>query len=282
MKISHLAQIASDYDAYIIDLWGVLHNGQQAFPQAVLALAELKTLQKKIFLLSNSPRLVYASQARLAELGVPRNFYDEVYTSGEDCFQALQHSQDPWYQKLGQKFYHIGPDKNHSLSAGLSRTKVSTVEEADFMLVTGTNGWEVDVTNYVSILEKARLRHLPMVCANPDLTVIYGEETVICAGAIAQYYEGIGGDVRYHGKPHPGIYRVVLDKLLPIKRNRILAIGDSLRTDIKGAYQLQIDTLLVLSGIHNKFQNEPYEAIRDYSLEYFQIEPTYIAPKLKF
>lgn len=282
MKINHLAEIASNYDAYIVDLWGVLHNGQQAFPEAVLALAELKSLQKKIILLSNSPRRVHDSEKRLALLGIPRNFYDEIYTSGEACYQNIQHSTDRWYQNLGQKFYHIGPGNGNCLVNELSRTKVLTLEQADFILVTGTASCEVDLTNYIPILEKARRLSLPMICANPDLTVIFGETTVICAGSIAQYYERLGGDVRYHGKPHPEIYSVVLEKISPVKLNRILAIGDSLRTDIKGAFQLQLDTLLVLSGVHNKFQDEPYEVIRNYGLEYFQVEPKYIAAKMQF
>lgn len=282
MKISNLSQIASNYDAYIVDLWGVLHNGQEAFPEAVLALAELKALQKKIILLSNSPRRVRAAEARLAELGIVRDFYDELYTSGEDCFQALQYSPDEWYRKLGNYYFHIGPNDDKSMAHELSKMQVTSVENAEFVLVTGTKGWEVDVSKYVPALEKAYEMGLPMVCANPDLTVLFDGEAVICAGAIAQYYEGIGGEVRYHGKPYPGIYKVVMQKLFPIKKERILAIGDSLRTDIKGAAQLNIDTLLVLSGIHHKFQDQPYETIRDYGLEYFQVEPKYTTVKLQF
>lgn len=282
MKINHLSEIASDYDAYLIDLWGVLHNGQQAFPEAVLALAELKALQKKIILLSNSPRRVPSAESRLAELGIVRDFYDELYTSGEDCFQALQYSEDEWYRKLGSCYFHIGPKADKCMAHELSEMKASSVEEADFVLVTGTNDWEVDVSAYVPVLERAYELRLPMICANPDLTVLFGGETVICAGAIAQYYEGIGGEVRYHGKPYPGIYKVVMQKFFPIRQARILAIGDSLRTDIKGAAQFNIDTLLVLSGIHYKFQDQPYEAIRDYGLEHFQVEPKYIAARLQF
>lgn len=282
MRINNLSQIASSYDAYIVDLWGVLHNGQQAFPEAVLALAELKALQKKVILLSNSPRRVRAAESRLTEFGIVRDFYDELYTSGEDCFQALHYSSDEWYRKLGNSYFHIGPDGNKSMAQDLLKIKTNAVEDADFVLVTGTNGLEVDVSSYISLLEKAYEMGLPMVCANPDLTVLFGKETVICAGAIAQYYEGIGGEVRYHGKPYPGIYKVVMQKFFPIKQERILAIGDSLRTDIKGAAQLNIDTLLVLSGIHHKFQDQPYETIRDYGLEYFQVEPTYIAAKFQF
>lgn len=282
MKINKLSEIASGYDAYIVDLWGVLHNGQEAFPEAVLALAELKALQKKIILLSNSPRRVRAAESRLTELGIRRDFYDELYTSGEDCFQALQYSTEEWYAKLGNYYFHIGPGGDKSMAQEMLRKKVNSVEEAGFILVTGTNSWEVDVSSYVPVLEKAYEMGLPMICANPDLTVLFGGETVICAGAIAQYYEGIGGEVRYHGKPYPDIYKTVMQKLLPIKQERILAIGDSLRTDIKGAANFNIDTLLVLSGIHHKFQDQPYEIIRDYGLEYFQVEPNFIAAKLKF
>lgn len=282
MKINKLSEIASNYDAYLVDLWGVLHNGQQAFPEAVLALAELKALQKKIILLSNSPRRVRSSESRLVELGIVRDFYDELYTSGEDCFQALQYSEDEWYRKLGRSYFHIGPQGNKCMAHELLKIPTDNIEEADFILVTGTNGWEADVSAYVPALEKAYEMRLSMVCANPDLTVLFGEETVICAGAIAQYYEGIGGEVRYHGKPYPGIYQVIMRKLFPIRKARILAIGDSLRTDIKGAAQLDIDTMLVLSGVHRKLQDQSCEVICDYGREYFQVEPRYIIDKLQF
>lgn len=282
MKINNLGQIASDYDAYIIDLWGVLHNGQWAFPEAVLALAELKMLKKKVILLSNSPRRIQACQNRLSELGILPEFYDEIYTSGEDCFQALNTPTNEWYRNLGNKYFHIGPDKNKSLAQELKQIQVEELEEADFILVTGTNSWEIDVSSYVSLLKEARKKYLPMICANPDLTVLFDEKVVICAGAIAQYYEQIGGDVRYHGKPYGEIYDVLLQKILPIQRNQILAIGDSLKTDIKGAAQQGIDTLLILSGVHAQFQGEPFEAIRDYGLENFAVEPTFVADKLVF
>lgn len=281
MRINNLGQIASDYDAYIVDLWGVLHNGQQAFPESVLALAELKLLKKKIVLLSNSPRRVESSKQRLTQLGILPEFYDLLYTSGEDCFQALEMPSNEWYKKLGSKYFHIGPDNDKSMTQELSRTNVDNLDDADFVLVTGTNSWERNLNAYIPLLEKARKKNLPMICANPDLTVVFENELVICAGAIAQRYEEMGGDVRYHGKPYPDIYTAILKKI-GIPNERILVIGDSLRTDIKGAVQMKIDTLLVLSGIHCEFQNEPYEAIRDYGLEYFQVEPKYIASKLIF
>lgn len=281
MKITHLNQLVSDYDAYIVDLWGVLHNGREAFPEAILALAELKLLKKKIILLSNSPRRVESSVLRLTELGILPEFYDLLYTSGEDCFQALEMPTNEWYRQLGTKYFLLGPNKDKSMAQELSRTNVDSLDDADFVLVTGTNGWETDLNAYIPLLEKARKKNLPMVCANPDLTVFFESELVLCAGAIAQAYEEMGGDVRYHGKPYSDIYTAIL-KEINIPQARILAIGDSLRTDIKGAVQMKIDTLLVLSGIHSEFQNESYEAIRDCGLEYFQVEPKYIATKLVF
>lgn len=281
MKITHLSQLVSDYDAYIVDLWGVMHNGRDAFPEAILALAELKLLKKKIILLSNSPRRVDSSRLRLTELGILPEFYDLLYTSGEDCFQALETPSEEWYRQLGAKYFLLGPNKDKSMAQNLSRINVDNLDDADFVLVTGTNGWEANLNAYIPFLEKARKKNLPMVCANPDLTVFFENELVICAGAIAQAYEEMGGDVRYHGKPYPDIYTAILKKI-DMPKDRILAIGDSLRTDIKGAAQMKIDTLLVLSGIHGEFQDEPYEAIRNYGLDNFQIEPKYIATKLVF
>ena len=281
MKINALSQIAADYDAYLIDLWGVLHNGQQAFPEAILALAELKLLQKKIILLSNSPRRVSSSVQRLNEFGILAQFYDEVYTSGEDCFQALE-APDFAYEKLGNTYYHIGPTHNKSMASDLSRECVTDIEKAHFILVTGTHGWGLDVTPYISVLKAAYQRQLPLICANPDLSVLFNNEMMICAGMIAKYYEEMGGQVFYHGKPYPEIYQTVMKKTAPVKKSRILAIGDSLYTDIQGALKQGIDTLLILSGVHIKFQKEPFQVIRDFALENFQIEPTYVAERLKF
>ena len=277
MRLNHLIKIIPDYEGYLIDLWGVLHNGEHVFPQAILALAELKARQKKVILLSNSPRRVHSAESRLTELGIHRHFYDELYTSGEDCFQELNSCQEP--KKLRRCYFHIGAPQ--CMAHELSDMKVTSLEAADFILVTGTNDRETDIARYTSLLKKAHALQLPMICANPDLTVLWGNKTVICAGAIAQHYEEIGGTVRYHGKPFPRIYHRVMEKLFPLPRTRILAIGDSLRTDIKGASQFHLDTLLVLSGIHSHFQDHSTQAIQDYGVTHFQVKPTYIASRLQ-
>lgn len=282
MLIKNLAEIAHHYDGYIVDLWGVLHNGKEAFPAAVLALTELKKQNKKIVLLSNSPRRIAGVEKRLAEMGILRDIYDDIYTSGEDCYQALEDKSHPLYASLGQRYYHIGGDKSKSMAADLSRVAVNTVNEADFILVTGTKNWEASVDPYLSILQEACKIGIPLICANSDLTVLYGKDSMICAGLIAQTYEEIGGKSYYHGKPHLAIYKKILGKFGLIPQSRLLAIGDSLRTDIQGGAKAGIDTLLILSGIHNQFNDKPFEAICDFSLNNFQIHPNYVAPQLQF
>lgn len=282
MFINNLSEIVSHYDGYVVDLWGVLHNGQESFPYAVLALAELKKLNKKIILLSNSPRRVKEVEKRLAGMGILRNLYDEVYTSGEDCYQSLEDPTHYIYSSFGNKYYHIGPEKNRSMAAELSRVEVKALHEADFILVTGTTTWELSIDPYLGILEQACQKNLPMICANPDLTAFYGKEEVICAGMIAQAYENMGGKVYYHGKPYLDVYTKILPKFSLPSRKRILAIGDSLRTDIQGGGKAGTDTLLVLSGVHNHFQNENDSTICEFSRQNYDVEPTYIASKLQF
>lgn len=282
MKIEGLSQIVAKYDVYFIDLWGVLHNGQQAFPQALLTLAELKLLKKKVILLSNSPRRAEESAQRIEELGILPQFYDEIYTSGENCFQTLENSSSPYYKSLGTKYYHIGPSGNKSMAADLSGEQVTDIKEAEFLLVTGTNGWEEEVTPYIPLLTAAYQRKLPLICANPDRYVSFNDKMMICAGSLAKYYEDLGGQVLYHGKPYPEIYQTLMEKISPLKKQQILAIGDSLYTDITGAAQQGIDTLLILGGIHNKLKKESFPFIRDFALENFQVAPTYIEEELKF
>ncbi|MBM3633239.1 MAG: TIGR01459 family HAD-type hydrolase [Alphaproteobacteria bacterium] len=255
--ITGIKDVIDHYDAFIIDLWGVIHNGIKPYPHALETLKNLKDLKKTTLLLSNSPRRVFASEAHLAEMGLPRDLYTHIYTSGEDTHQGLKNRPDAWHQRLGQRLYHIGPAFHHPMYDGLPYEKASTPDEADFILMTGAE--YTHINDYEEILNKGRERRLPMLCANPDRVVVHNGKIILCSGGVAHRYEEMGGDVFYHGKPYPAVYQPVLKLLDGTPTSRILAIGDSLTTDIKGAQSYHIDGVLVMSGIHHEDLLDDYK-----------------------
>ena len=251
MKLTtSFADLAPDYDGLIVDLWGVLHDGVTAFPAAIDCLTQLREAGTAIAILSNAPRRATEVEAKMNELGIAPGLYDLVLSSGEVAWRHLKHRQDPWYAGLGMRCFHLGPDRDNGMRAGLDYTFVETPHEADFLLNTGAHMAEDTVETYAHELEAGRAKNLPMVCANPDLVVIRGGKREICAGRLAQRYEEMGGEVRYHGKPHPDVYDECLSALDGIARDRIAAVGDSLRTDVAGAAAAGLDAIWVLGGIH--------------------------------
>lgn len=245
-----VAPLAARYDGFILDLWGVVHDGIAAYPGAADALARLKAAGKRVLLLSNAPRRVEGIARAMEGMGIPRALYHELVSSGEAAYDALRRRDDSWLQALGARCYLMGPARDRGMVEGLDLTRVARVEEASFILATGVD-WDDDgIELYQPALAAGAERRLPMVCANPDLVVIRGGKRVICAGTLARRYEELGGDVRYFGKPHPPIYRLGLARLGIPDRARIVAVGDSLRTDVAGARAAGLDAVLVTSGIH--------------------------------
>jgi HAD superfamily hydrolase (TIGR01459 family) len=248
--LAGVSEIAADYDGFILDLWGVLHDGAKPYPGAVDALGRLIAAGKRIAVLSNAPRRAAGVIKRMTEIGIAPGLYHHVLSSGEETWQHLAKRDDPFYEALGTRCYHIGSPRDEDMVEGVGFTRVTEIDEADFILNTGPWGWTETVADYEARLQSARARDVPMVCANPDLVVMHEERMAICAGALAQRYEAIGGRVRWHGKPFPSVYETCFGLLGITDRRRILAVGDSLRTDIAGANAAGIDSLLVAGGIH--------------------------------
>lgn len=245
-----LSALAPDYQAFIVDLWGVMHDGVAAFPEAVACLEQLKARGKRVLILSNAPRRAAAVAQRSVELGIAAELFDAVVSSGEAVWRQLAARRDPWYRALGRRCYHLGPERDFGMREGLDLDFVAELATADFILNTGALSTEDTVEDYAPLLEEALGRGLPMVCANPDLEVIRGGRREICAGAVAALYERLGGEVRYDGKPYRSIYRACFDALGLDRPEAMLAIGDSLRTDIAGAQAVGIAGLFVAGGLH--------------------------------
>jgi HAD superfamily hydrolase (TIGR01459 family) len=248
--IQGIAALAPRYDGFILDLWGVVHDGVAPLPGALECLDALKAAGKRIALLSNAPRRSDDVVERITRIGVPAGLYHHVLSSGEEAWQHLHRRDDPFYAALGRRCLHIGSERDMLIREGLELEFVDTAEQAEFILNTGPAGWEDRIEDYAPLLRRALARDLPMVCANPDLVVMHGDRLALCAGALAQWYEEAGGWVRWHGKPFRSVYDTCLELLGIEDRKRILAVGDSLRTDIAGATGAGLVGVLIAGGIH--------------------------------
>jgi HAD superfamily hydrolase (TIGR01459 family) len=248
--LAGIGGIIEHYDGVILDVWGVLHDGAKPFPFVLETLHRLRERGKKSLVLSNAPRRAAPVSKRLGEIGIARELYDHIHTSGEETWQHLTRRDDAFHAALGRLCYHIAPSRESDVLDGLDLDRVDDIAAAEFIYNTGPWGWDEDVVRYEDMLQAARRRDLPMVCANPDLVVHHLGRRAICAGAVVQHYEAIGGTVRWHGKPYPGVYKRALELMGISDPKRILAIGDSLRTDIAGANAAEIDAIVVAGGIH--------------------------------
>jgi HAD superfamily hydrolase (TIGR01459 family) len=242
------APLASRYDAVLCDVWGVVHNGVAVYAGAVDALARFRAGGGTVVLISNAPRPREWVVRSLDRLAVPRASYDGLVTSG-DVTRAFLAGHP------GETVLLIGPERDHSIFDGLG-VAFGAVEAADYAVCTGLYDDETETPeDYGDLLARMRQRALFMVCANPDLVVERGDRLVYCAGAIADRYANLGGEVMYAGKPHRPIYQEAFAQIAAargadVPLERVLAIGDSVRTDLAGAARAGIDCLFVTGGIH--------------------------------
>ena len=287
--IEGLSSVIDRYDGLLVDLWGCVHNGIEPFPEAVEALLQASRIGKSVCLLSNGPRRGSILVERLDSMGVPRSAYQNVMSSGEATWLALNERSDPFHAALGRHCYRLGPVRDASVHTGNGLTMVDTIEAADFVLCTGINDNDdtVDgatVEDYEFLLQAARQRDLPMVCANPDLVVHIGDQLTICAGSLAARYQELGGAVVYHGKPYPSVYHHCFQLTGIADRSRLLAIGDGLRTDIKGGNLMGIDSLFLSAGIHAEAlgQTMPSPEAVQREGEAIGALPTYAMPRLRW
>ncbi|MBL6664499.1 MAG: TIGR01459 family HAD-type hydrolase [Rickettsiales bacterium] len=256
--INNLNEISSNYQYYIFDVWGVVHDGQSAYEGSIKTIKDLRSQNKKICFLSNAPRRAFKVENVLQKFGVTPDLYDFVMSSGEATYLHLQDNQNNNYQKYGQKYFYIGPQKDIDLLDGLNYHITNNANEASFALTTGFDGDNSTIEEKLPQINEAIQNNLPLICVNPDVIVVRQNGTeMLCAGVIAKEYSKLGGKVQYFGKPYEEVYKTTC-KLFnqDINKTDILAIGDGLETDIKGANNFGINNLLLTGGIlSNKIDN---------------------------
>ena len=273
-ELNHLSEVFKAYDTFVIDLRGVIHDGITLNKKAIEVVDQLKKHSKKTVFLSNAPRPSTKVVDFLINMKMDRKYLSNVMTSGEAAMHAINQN------KFGKKFFHLGPARDTAIFEKIKENK-TTIDSCEFILCTGlfdeddpdinkTQLHENDLNYYKNFL----INHISkkLVCTNPDLIVHRGDKEEYCAGYIAKIFEEIGGKVIYYGKPHKEIYDMCFEP-----NEKVLAIGDNLRTDIKGANNLNKDCLFISNGVHrNEFSNnlELEKLLRKYKVKanYFQKE----------
>ncbi len=246
--LDSIAEFGHRYPAWIVDIWGVMHDGIRANEKAVAAAAGYRAQGGVVLLLSNSPRPSPEVQAQLSALGVLETAYDDTLTSGDLTRHELE-------MRPGAKVFHLGPERDAPIFTGLDLT-LTDPDRAELIVCSGLFKDDVEgPEDYHDLLSNMAARGLPMFCANPDHMVERGSELVYCAGALADVYEDMGGEVTYAGKPYDPIYQLAFKKLgdlsgRELEPREILAIGDGINTDIRGAVNAKLDALFIAGGLH--------------------------------
>ena len=263
-----LRSIFRNYDLFFIDLWGVMHNGIELYKEAVNVLTEISESKKNYILLTNAPRPKKNVENFLKKIGLEKNKREKVFTSGEAALNFLKKKH------LMHSFYHIGPPRDFDLFIDFKKNKTKEIIKSDYLLCTGLfDDFDKDLNYYKELLINCTSKK--MICTNPDLIVDRGEKREYCAGSVAMVFENLGGQVVYFGKPHPEIY----NQSIEVSKKKIIAIGDNLRTDIRGANNMNYDSLFITEGIHkNEIQNEGIDNV----LKKYDVKTTYYQSALKW
>jgi HAD superfamily hydrolase (TIGR01459 family) len=245
---AHFAALAPRYDVLLCDVWGVVHNGVAATAESCAALVKFRGQGGTVVLITNAPRPGEFVQSFIDNLRVPRDAYDGIVSSGDVTRSLVA-------ERGGTRVFHVGPERDLPIYEGLN-VELVPIERADFTVCSGLyDDTRETPQDYVKLVDEMHNRKLPMICANPDVVVERGDHLVYCAGAIADLYAHSGGDVIYAGKPYRPIYEQAIARAQALRGRavdhaRVMAIGDSVRTDLKGAAAFSIDSLFLTAGIH--------------------------------
>jgi len=266
-ELNHLSDIYKNYDTFVIDLWGVIHNGMKLNPKAIEAIEHLKNNSKKIVFLSNAPRPSSKVINFLLKLKMDRKYLSNVVTSGEAAMYAINKNQ------FGKTFFHLGPPRDTSVFEKVKDNKTD-LKSCDFILCTGLfDEYESDLEYYKKFLKKYVSKKL--ICTNPDLTVHRGHVEELCAGSVAKAFEELGGKAIYFGKPYQEVYKMCFNS-----NEKVLAVGDNLRTDIKGANNLNIDCIFISDGVHRDEYKDNSEL--DSLLDKYKVKANFFQKELQW
>ncbi|HET6157961.1 MAG TPA: TIGR01459 family HAD-type hydrolase [Dongiaceae bacterium] len=250
--IASLREIADRFDHVLLDQWGTLHEGKAVFSEARDCVRAVRAAGKKVLILSNSGRRSDDNEERLAGLGLSAKEHDGVLTSGEVVWHGLHDRISPPYDTLGRHALLIARGNALAMIEGLDFVAVTNPLRADFIWLAGLDDLSANPEDWREELEGFAARGLPMLCANPDLTMFTSRGLLPAPGALARLYAQLGGVVHYVGKPHAEIFAAALRKLGNPKPERVLVIGDSLDHDIEGGRRAGMLTALITSGVHAK------------------------------
>ena len=250
IAIAGLHEIADRFDGVLLDQWGALHDGRRVFPAARSCVERLRAAGKRILILSNSGKRAADNIRRLANLGLPRSAYDALLTSGEAAWRGLRDRAEAPFDRLGRRCLLIARGGDRSVIEGLDLDVVADVSNADVVFLAGLDDDRAAPETWRSLLTEASRRQLPMLCANPDLTMFGAAGLLPAAGALGRFYESLGGAVHYVGKPHAPIFAAALRALGNLPAGRVLVVGDSLDHDILGGNRAGMLTALIASGVH--------------------------------
>lgn len=287
--LKSLSDIVNKYDTFIIDLWGVIHDGKKTYEHATDCINKLHKLNKKIILISNSSKSNLITINKLKKLGLNIQMFTKIITSGEVVFEELRSPTFEWSKNLGNKYYHLSNllEKNKYKSfKEFDKKLVDNISSADFIIASSANP-EISVLEYVPFLKKACERQLPFICLNPDYESVernkYNQKS-ICMGSVGKLYEDFGGKVHILGKPSKYIYEKATESIDNFKKSRTLAIGDSISHDIAGAFNFGVKNVLITSGIHSDvLKNKNLDLDKEIDkLSDFNIRPDYICDRLVF
>jgi HAD superfamily hydrolase (TIGR01459 family) len=249
---TNIASFSDKYAYFLLDLWGVIHDGTTVYPDVKECLIELRRQHKTVAFISNASLTERQLIAELDILGIDRQYYNFALTAGEVAHHILRTRCLTWVDMLGNNYFYIGPQNRKNLLADLKNYhKVNSLDKASFILNTGLYEEQPDIESYDPLFAKAQSLQLPMLCPNPDIIIVKSDLTTrICPGFIAKYYEtNFGGKVIYVGKPDKAIYEHCMTSLQITDKRQVVTIGDTLQNDIQGGINIGIDSILVIGGV---------------------------------
>ncbi len=285
-----ISDISDSYSGFIIDEWGVLHNGEKIFNGVVNCLKELKERKKQVIILTNSGKRSGKGAERLRRLGIDDDLYDDLITSGEITWQGLNNQSDGYFKNIGKKCILVNKRDDRSVVEDLGIEVVDDPKMAEFLLISGTDAPNKTIEDYEPLLKQCARYNLKAICANPDNLGILGAINIFGPGTLAMRYKDFGGIVEYIGKPHSMIFQYCIKMLQErnVYPGQTVVIGDAMAHDILGGALVNIDTCLIKSGIHSsvfKACESPAETDRALSIlvrQYNNVRPNYLVDVFKW